>query len=162
AQRLVGEGREAEADTRLGQALARCAPGPDGGACRTQLGLASATVAEVRAAAEPNEQARWLQVAVSRYEAVLAESPADAPTLGRLARLHVQRGDRARAETLLESALRTFPDQEAIALLVGDFHRDAKNLPAAIRAYRFAMERHPTSDPARRRLVQAYVTLLPA
>jgi len=162
AQKLAGEGREGEAEARLQQALGQCAQGAEGLACRVQLGFASGTLAELRAATDPADRARWLGAAATRYESVLAESPTHAPTLTRLSRLHVQQGDSAKAEALLADAQKRFPDQEAIALLLGDFYRNAKNWDEAIRAYRFAMDRHPTSDPPRRRLVQAYVAVLPA
>lgn len=162
AQTLAGEGRETEAEARLRQALGECAQGADGLGCRVQLGFALGAFAEQRAGAEPADRQRWLGSAVARYQRVLAESPAHAPTLARLSRLHAQQGDRAKAEALLDDALRRFPDQEPIALLLGDLHRDAKSWDAAISAYRVAVDRHPTSDPPRRRLVEAYAALLPA
>jgi len=162
AQQLALQGREAEAEARLQQALGQCAQGVEGRACRLQLGFASGTLGELRAATDPGERSRWLGAAAARYEGVLAESPTHTQTLARLSRVYVQQGDRAKAESLLGDTLKRFPDEEAIALLLGDLHREAKNWDEAIRAYRFAAERHPTSDPARRRLVQAYVALLPA
>ena len=162
ARELTEQGREADAEMRLQQALGECASGPEGQACRVVLGFALGALVEQRASADPAGPARGLELAVVRYEAVLSEAPTHAPTLARLSRLQVRQGERTKAEALLAEALRRFPDQEAIALLLGDLHREVRRWEDALRIYRLAADRHPTSDPPRRRLVEAYIALLPA
>jgi tetratricopeptide (TPR) repeat protein len=162
AQKLASDGRESEAEARLQRALGQCPPAREGAACRVQLGFAAGTLAELRAASDPAGRAQWLGGAAARYEAVLADSPAHAAALGRLSRLYLQQGDRTKATSLLDDALKRFPDEEAIALLLGDLQRDVRQWDEAVAAYRHAMDRHPTSDPPRRRLVQLYAGLLPA
>jgi tetratricopeptide (TPR) repeat protein len=162
AQKLAAEGREADADMHLQTALSGCAAGPVGQSCRAQLGFAAATLAEDRAARDTGGRAQWLRTALARYEGVLAESPTHAPALAGCVRVWIAQGDRGKAQALLEDTLKRAPDQEAVALMLGDVARDAKDWDRAIRAYRQAADQHPTSDPARRRLVQAYIGLLPA
>jgi tetratricopeptide (TPR) repeat protein len=154
-------GATEEFATQLTQALARCEPGPVGAACRAVLRFGLGALAEHRAGAEPGEAARHLGNAIAHYEAVLAETPGHAPTLQALVDVYVRRGEAARAEALLRAAVTRHPDDDVLAVMLGDFLSREKRWDGALRAYALAAARNPSAELPRRRMVDTHVELLP-
>ncbi len=154
-------GATAELEAQLGRSVTECTSGPEGAPCRAVLRFTLGTLAEYRADAEPAARARSLRDAIALYEAILTETPDHAPTLQSLAAIYVRLGDASRAETVLTEALRKHPEQDTLAVMLGDFYGKAKRWDDAVRAYAHGASVNSTAELPRRRMVESYVHLLP-
>jgi tetratricopeptide (TPR) repeat protein len=145
----------------LTRAVTTCAGGPAGAPCRAVLRFTLGTLAEYHADAEPAQTARWLGQAVAHYETILAEAPDHTPTLQAISAVHTRLGDVARAEAVLVDALRQHPEQDALAVLLGEFYWKAKRWEEALRAFAHAAASNSTAELPRRRMVQCYIEMFP-
>jgi tetratricopeptide (TPR) repeat protein len=148
-------------EAELGRAVSECATGPEGAPCRAVLRFTLGTLTEYHAEAEPAERARWLGRAIAQYEAILAEASDHAPTLHALATVYVRLGDAARAEAVLVDAVRRHPEQDGLAVLLGDHYLKARRWEDGLGAFALAAARNSTAELPRRRMVQCHVELLP-
>jgi predicted Zn-dependent protease len=75
--------------------------------------------------------------------------------------VYVRRGEAARAEALLRAAVTRHPDDDVLAVMLGDFLSREKRWDGALRAYALAAARNPSAELPRRRMVDTHVELLP-
>lgn len=148
-------------EEQLDRGVTECASGVDVVSCRAVLRFALGGLAELRAESAPADRARWLQRAIDQYQAILADTPDHGPTLRGLADVHLRLGDAVRAETVLTEALAKHPEQDALAVMLGDFYRRTRRWDDAIGAYRQAAARNSSAELPRRRMVECYAEMLP-
>ncbi|MCL4498795.1 MAG: hypothetical protein M1335_00925 [Chloroflexi bacterium] len=161
ARGMANEGRIAEAQALAELRLAECGSGLEGAPCRALLHFTLGAFAEMRAGRETAHLMRWANEAIAHYEAILAETPDHAPALRDLSDLHARLGDKVRAEAVLADAFRKHPEDETIAVMLGDFYGSAKRWDKAVAAFAEAAALNSTAELPRRRMVEGYVELLP-
>lgn len=161
ARAIANEGRVAEAQALADLRLAECVLGLEGAPCRALMRFALGSFAEMRAERDPSERKRWIQEAIGQYEAILEETTDHAPALRNLSALHMRLGDKGRAEAVISDAFGKHPEDETIAVMLGDFYGSAKRWDKAVAVFAEAAALNSTSELPRRRMVEAYVELLP-
>jgi tetratricopeptide (TPR) repeat protein len=147
---LAAEGKIAEADKALQDALSQCQQPSAPQNCRALLSFTQAYIAQQKGAAGAREAREF-------YRKVLADQPNNGPALNNLALVEDSDGNANEAERLWQQAIRSEPQGAGhYAVLLGDHYLRLKNLTAALQAYDQAEQALPSADAPRRRIVSAY------
>ncbi|HEY6127283.1 MAG TPA: hypothetical protein VIW23_03790 [Candidatus Acidoferrum sp.] len=150
---LASEGKIAEAQKALDEALAQCRQPAAPPNCAFLLTFTSAYLAQQKGLAGADE-ARKL------YTAILGSDPTNGPTLNNLALLEDSAGNAQKAEQLWSSAIASDPERAGhYALLLGDHYLRLKNLSGALEAYDTSERSLPSASAPRARVLSAYRSL---
>jgi tetratricopeptide (TPR) repeat protein len=147
---LAAEGKIAEADKALQDALSQCQQPSAPQNCRALLSFTQAYIAQQKGAAGTGEAREF-------YRKVLADQPNNGPALNNLALVEDSDGNAKEAERLWQQAIRSEPEGAGhYAVLLGDHYLRLKNLTGALQAYDQAELALPSAEVPRRRIVSAY------
>lgn len=147
---LAAEGKIAEADKALQDALSQCQQPSAPQNCRALLSFTQAYIAQQKGAAGAGEAREF-------YRKVLAEQPNNGPALNNLALVEDSDGNAKEAERLWQQAMRSEPEGAGhYGVLLGDHYLRLKNLTGALQAYDQAEQALPSAEAPRRRIVSAY------
>lgn len=163
ARDLEKRGQVIEAgDTLHAQLQQACTDPATRAACRFELGVASGDLLARWASVAKADQQTQLAKAAASYEAALRERPDHVPTILALAQVQRRRKNPAAAETLLAQALTRSPEDERLAVALGDTRRADGRTDQAVAAYRQAADFNPLAELPRRRLLDVYLRGMPA
>ena len=147
---LAAQGKTAEADKVLQDALAQCQQSGAPAGCVAMLNYTRAYLAQQRGRAGTGEAREY-------YKRVIAEQPANGAALNNLALIEDSLGNSSEAERLWQSAISHDPQRAShYELLLGDHFMRAKNFPTALQSFGQAAEAAPEADTPRRRIVEVY------
>jgi len=150
ALQLAAEGKLADADKALEEALAQCQRTGALPNCAALLSFTRAYLAQQRGR-QGVEDARKF------YRDVLITQPSNGAALNNLALVEDSAGNSAEAEQLWQQAIHSDPGRAGhYALLLGDHYLRLKNLSAALESYDQAGQSTPEAVAPRRRIVEAY------
>ena len=147
---LAAQGKTAEADKSLQDALAQCQQSGAIASCVATLSFTRAYLAQQRGRIGADEAREY-------YKRVIVEQPTNGAALNNLALIEDSQGNSSEAERLWQSAISNDPQRSShYALLLGDHFMRAKNVSAALRSFVQAAESAPEADTPRRRIVEVY------
>ena len=150
ALQLAAEGKLAEADQTLQEALAQCRRSGAPPNCAALLDFTRAYLAQQRGRQGAEESRAF-------YRNVLATQPANAAALNNLALVEDSLGNHTEAENLWKQAIQNDPGRTGhYALLLGDHYLRLKNIAAAVDSYDQAGQAAPEAGVPRRRILEAY------
>jgi tetratricopeptide (TPR) repeat protein len=147
---LAAQGKTAEADKVLQDALAQCQQSGAPAGCVAMLNYTRAYLAQQRGRAGTDEAREY-------YKRVIAEQPANGAALNNLALIEDSLGNSSEAERLWQSAISNDPQRAShYELLLGDHFLRAKNFVVALQSFGQAAGAAPEADTPRRRIVEVY------
>ncbi len=150
ALQLAAEGKLAEADQAVQEALAQCQRSGALPTCAALLNFTSAYLAQQRGR-QGADEARAL------YRNVLAGQPSNGAALNNLALVEDSVGNGSEAERLWKQAIQNDPGHTGhYALLLGDHYLRLKNIAGAVDSYDQAGQASPEAVVPRRRILEAY------
>jgi tetratricopeptide (TPR) repeat protein len=147
---LAAQGKTAEADKTLQDALSQCQQSGAPAGCAAMLNYTRAYLAQQRGGVSIEEARTY-------YQRVIAEQPSNGAALNNLALIEDSLGNSPEAERLWQNAIRADSQRAShYALLLGDHYLRTKNYPVALQTFEQAAQAAPEADTPRRRVVDVY------
>jgi tetratricopeptide (TPR) repeat protein len=150
---LTSEGKLAEAERVLQEALSQCRRPGSAPNCALLLSFTQAYLAQQKG---PSGYAEAREL----YSRLLVEQPHNGAVLNNLALIEDGMGHNAEAERLWQQAIASDPERGAhYALLLGDHYLGLGDSVRALQAYEQVEQALPDSDEPRRRIVLTYAKM---
>jgi tetratricopeptide (TPR) repeat protein len=153
---LHAKGQFGTARASLDEALNDCGDGTDGRDCRAVVVAGLGSMLQRQAAADQPNAESLIQEAVGYYDRVLAEDPSQRDALYGKALAYRGLGPRESQESFFADAAGRDSSRLAVYYsFQGDYYAATRRWPAAVAAYRRALDVDPGNDGARGGLVEA-------
>ena len=160
AQQMQAEGKWADADRSLNEALGTCQSDPDGRRCRIAVNFSLGFIADREADHDDINRTARLRAAETYYRQVLALSPSHAAALNNLTLVYGRLEESDKTEALLREAVAAGAGNDGeILTLLGNLYRSRGEWERALAEYERAADRLWRSEEPRRAIVGVYAAL---